>query len=92
VLNVLPKVPLARSARPEVRTPILALPAARAIGELPPEPRALLRRLLLDLSAAAREKAEESRRRRKYVMYSYWMVCAVYARHIAGALRLPGDL
>lgn len=77
----------ARSSRPDVRNPMLALPAARAIAELPPESRLALRILLLDLSRDARRRAEYSWRSSKAPMAVYWKAIAVYARYIAALLK-----
>lgn len=77
-----------RSSRADVRNPILALPAAREIiDEAPPEVRAWLKRLLLELNAQCREKEVEAYRKRKGPMTSYWMAAATYVKHIAHALR-----
>lgn len=78
---------VARSSRAEVRNPVLALPSAWQIHHAGPETRALLRRLLLDLSVDAKDKAERAWRRHKGPMAAYWRSVAVYARHIAAALR-----
>ena len=50
----------ARSARAEVRNPVLALPAFRALQSLLPEQRVLLAALLLDLQSDARDRAARS--------------------------------
>lgn len=75
-----------RSARPEVRNPILSLPAAQLLSTLAPDAREALREILLDLAADARRRAEESWRRHKAPMAVYWKCVAVYARHIANAI------
>lgn len=76
-----------RSTQAHVRNPVLALPAMAALRRLDPVTRALLRRLLLDLQADARARAEVSWQRRKPPMAAYWAAVAVYAGHIARALR-----
>lgn len=48
-----------RSARAEVRNPLLALPAARRIARLPEDQREALAGLLRDLAADAADRAEE---------------------------------
>lgn len=76
---------MSRSARPDVRNPVLALPSAAALMDLPPEARAALRAILADLSADARGRAERAWRSHKGPMATYWKAVAVYARHIARA-------
>lgn len=76
-----------RSAAREVRNPVLALPGARALAALPAEQRAALRALLLDLRADANARAAKSWRTCKAPMAAYWKAVAVYAGHIARALR-----
>jgi len=78
---------LARADRPEIRNPVLALPAAAKLAELEPEARALVRQLMRELSADARQRAEQSWRRHKAPMAAYWKAVAVYARHIGAALN-----
>ena len=77
-----------RSARREVRNPVLALPAARRLVELDPAARAALRAVLLDLKLDARERAGECWRKHKAPMAAYWKAVSVYAGHLA---RLLGD-
>src|SRR3546814_18624299 len=48
-----------RSSRAEVRSPVLALPAARLIRAMPANIRALLAVLLLDLAADARRRSRK---------------------------------
>lgn len=76
-----------RSNRPDVRNPVLALPAAARLRELDADSRAALRAVLLDLRADARERAETCWRRHKAPMTAYWKAVAVYAGHLARALR-----
>jgi hypothetical protein len=76
-----------RSARSDVRNPLLALPSAQAFSTLPPEARQATRALLLDLASAATWRANESWRRHKAPMAAYWKAVAVYARHAARLLR-----
>jgi hypothetical protein len=80
---------MTRAARPEVRNPVLALDAARALADLDPAAREALRALLRDLSADARIRADHAWRTHKGPMAAYWKACAVYARHIA--LAIPKD-
>jgi hypothetical protein len=76
-----------RSARPEVRNPLLELPAARGLQELPPEARTALRALLLDLRKQAQARAEKAWRSHKGPMAVYWRAVGTYAGHIARLLR-----
>lgn len=76
----------ARSNRPEIRNPVLRLPAMTKLRALDPSTRAVFRDLLLDLRTDARAHAEKSWRQRKPPMAAYWAAVAVYAGHIARAL------
>lgn len=78
---------MSRSSRPDVRNPLLTLPAAQSIASLPPEAKAALRNLLLDLSRDARQRAEYSWRSSKAPMAAYWKAVSVYARHTAALLK-----
>lgn len=75
-----------RSAKHDVRNPVLGLPAARAILDLPPEQRRPLGLLLRQLAAEADGKAEEAWRTRKGIMAAYWRAVATYAKHLARAI------
>ena len=77
----------ARSNRPEVRNPVLALNAVRRLQELEDVPRAALGALLAELSIEARDKAEACWRRNKGPMAAYWKAVAVYAKQTARAIR-----
>ena len=77
----------ARHARPEVRNPVLALPAAERLTNLTPTMRNEMRALLLDLRQDAQVRAEDCWRRHKAPMAAYWKAVAVYAGHIARVLR-----
>jgi TRAP-type C4-dicarboxylate transport system substrate-binding protein len=77
----------ARSNQVDVRNPLVALPSAAAMQNLPPEAKAALRQLLKELGADCRERANESWRKHKAPMAAYWKANAVYARHIALLLR-----
>lgn len=76
-----------RSSAPEVRNPVLGLPSAAQLRELPPEARAVLASVLMDIRAEARVKADESWRKSKGPMAAYWKAVATYAGHIARAAR-----
>lgn len=78
-----------RSARAEVRNPLLALPAARRIARLPEDQRVALAGLLRDLAADAAERAEESWRKKKGPMAAYWKAASVYAKHTARVIARP---
>lgn len=79
-----------RSNRPEVRNPVLALPAFAAVAELPADARQALRSLVLNVRDQARAKGDESLRQNKYMMFAYWRVVGVYAGHIARAIGRVG--
>lgn len=76
-----------RSARADVRNPLLALPSAAVIASLPAEAKAALRAVLLDLRTDARARAEQCWRRNKAPMAAYWKAVAVYAGHTARLCR-----
>ena len=76
-----------RSAAPEVRNPLLRLPAAQRLQELPEERRDVLASVLLDLSRDAHARAEVSWKSRKAPMALYWRCVGVYARHFSRLLR-----
>lgn len=78
-----------RSLRPDVRNPLLALPAMAELQALPPKQREAIRALLRDLAADARARAHKAWRTNKAPMAAYWKVVAVYATHTARALREP---
>ena len=77
---------MSRSARADVRNPVLRLVAAKAILRLSPEVREHLRLLLLELGADAAERAQACWRAHKAPMAVYWKAVSVYARHIARAV------
>lgn len=69
------------------RNPLASLPAFRALQQLAPESKALLRGLLYDLRRDAAARAEHSWRRHKGPMAAYWRAVSVYAGHTARGLR-----
>jgi hypothetical protein len=75
-----------RGARLDVRNPVLRLPAAQTILELPAETRRPLGLLLRQLADQANAEAERSRKRNKHMMFAYWKVAAVYIKHVARAV------
>ena len=77
---------IARSARAEVRNPVLALPAMELVAALDPEAWAVLGAILRDVAADARERADKSWRTHKAPMAAYWKAVSVYAKHIARAV------
>lgn len=79
-----------RSLRPDVRNPVLRLPAAQRILMLPEPQRRLLAELLMDLRRDALERADTCWRRHKAPMAVYWKAVGVYAGHIARAIRPVG--
>jgi hypothetical protein len=76
-----------RSSQPEVRNPILGLPAAVRIKKLPQPVREALSDLLKELAVDAQVRADKCWRSHKAPMAAYWKAVAVYARHIARAVR-----
>lgn len=76
-----------RSARAEVRNPVLALPAFKALRALDPPVRALLMALLRDLQRDARVRAQQNWERHKPPVAAYWAALGVWAGHAAKALR-----
>jgi hypothetical protein len=78
---------LSRSNRPDVRNPLTGLPAAADIAALPPAARDALRRLLLEIRADARVRAEKCWRSHKAPMAAYWKAVSVYAGHAARLAR-----
>lgn len=77
----------ARSLRPDIRNPLLALPGLQAVLALPVETRAALCVLLVSIRDAARAKGNKSWKQSKYFMASYWKVVAVYVEHTRRAIR-----
>jgi len=75
-----------RSTRPEIRNPVLMLPAARGIMALPIEQRRPLALLLRQLAADADQRAHDCWRRRKGFVAAYWRVVCTYCKHIARTL------
>ncbi len=76
-----------RSAAAEVRNPLLQLPAAQRLLDLPEESRDVLAAVLLDLSRDAHARAEASWTSRKGPMALYWRSVGVYARHFSRLAR-----
>jgi len=81
---------MTRSTRPEVRNPVLALPAAARLASLDPASREALRAILVDLGKDAHTRAEAAWQARKAPMAAYWRAVGVYAGHIARAKEYVG--
>lgn len=77
---------MSRSLRAIVRNPLLALPAAQQLADLPPEARAALKALLVEIRNDCRARADESWRKHKAPMACYWKAAGVYANHTARLL------
>lgn len=77
----------ARSNKPEVRNPLLALPSAARASDMPPEARAWLLVFLQDVRRDAQQRATKSWQQHKAPQALYWKVVAVYAGHMARVLR-----
>lgn len=81
-------IAVARSSRPDVRNPVLALPGVQATFDaLPGEARAALAVALRSLKRDAQDRADKAWRSHKAPMAAYWKAVAVYAGHFARALR-----
>ena len=78
---------MSRASNPDVRNPVLALPATGRLLALEPGTKAALRAVLLDIQADARVRAEKCWRTHKAPMAVYWKAVGVYAGHIARVLR-----
>lgn len=76
-----------RSNQPDVRNPLLALPSAAAMLTLPPEAKAALKALLIDIRNDCRVRAEECWRKHKAPMAAYWKANGVYANHMQRLLK-----
>lgn len=74
---------MTRSSRAEVRNPVLLLPAAARLQELPPDAAAALEGLLRDIAADAAQRAEACWRKSKAPMAAYWKAVGVYSKHAA---------
>jgi hypothetical protein len=76
-----------RSARPDVRNPLLSLPAAAKLAALPPDARAALAAVLLELRDDCRLRADKCWKTHKAPMAAYWKAVAVYANHTRRILK-----
>jgi uncharacterized membrane protein len=77
---------VARSSRPDVRNPILSLPAALELLALPRAQRLIMKRLLRELKAQCREQERRAYSQRKGPLTAYWMAAGTYAGHVAAVL------
>lgn len=82
--------PAERSARPDVRNPLLGLPSAARAAEMPTPAREWLLLFLQDIRRDAQAKATKSWKSHKAPAAMYWKIVAVYAGHIAKVLRKVG--
>ena len=78
---------MTRSIRADVRNPLLKLPAAQRLAELPPDAQALLKQLLLEIRDDCRVRADECWRKHKAPMAAYWKAAGVYANHTSRLLK-----
>jgi hypothetical protein len=79
---------MGRSSQPEIRNPLLALPAAQELAQLlaaQPELKATFKRLCRELKAQCRDQEANAYARRKGPMVSYWMSTGTWAGHLANA-------
>lgn len=84
---------IGRSARADVRNPALRLPAMQEVLALHPDTPMSRRdwgRILRDFSAQSRIEGLRCLTRNKWMMLAYWMVCSVYAKHLAHAIDPRG--
>jgi hypothetical protein len=82
---------LSRSIRPDIRNPLLALPAMERMREIDPTAKAALLALLIEIRADARERAETCWRKHKAPMALYWKAVSVYVGHIIRFLKAKGE-
>lgn len=76
-----------RSSLAETRNPILRLPAAKKLQNLPPEAREALRLVLLEMRFDCLANADKCWKKHKAPMAAYWKAVGVYAGHISRTLR-----
>jgi len=78
-----------RSNRREVRNPLLGLPSAALIADLPLPAKIALRSMLDDIAKAAAERAQTSWRQNKGPMAAYRKAVSVYAKHLRAMCSHP---
>lgn len=76
-----------RSVRADVRNPLLQLPSIAELQALPADAQVALRKILKDISADARARADKCWRTHKAPMAAYWKAVAVYANHTSRVLK-----
>jgi len=81
-----------RSARADVRNPVLALPGVAALRELDPSTRAAIAGALREIQADARKRADKCWKTHKAPMALYWKAVGVYAGHLARAVARPSTV
>jgi hypothetical protein len=77
-----------RSQRREVRNPILALPSAQRLLDLPGAERQVIYALLKELCEDARGRAQTSWRQNKGPMAAYWKAVGAYANHLKNVAKV----
>jgi hypothetical protein len=82
----MPENPISRSARREVRNPVLALPSAPFVQALPVEIRAPLGDCLRQLAREANAEDRAAWQGAGWRDSGYWSTAAVYAQHLARAI------
>jgi hypothetical protein len=70
-----------RSLRTDIRNPLLRLSCAKQFALLEPSSQKILRTLLSQLAADAKNKAQKSWSANKAPMAAYWKAVSVYAGH-----------
>jgi len=78
---------VSRSTSAIVRNPLLRLPSAQRIADLPPEAREAFQALMQDIRVDARDLAEKCWKKHKAPMAAYWKAVSVYAGHSARLAR-----
>lgn len=76
-----------RSNNPDVRNPILKLKSVALLKSMPPEVRAAISTLLMELRKDCQANADLCWKRHKAPMAAYWKAAAVYSGHIARAIK-----
>lgn len=66
--------------------PLLSLPSAKKLLDLPAKERELIAAVFRDLRFEANEEAERSWKKRKGPMAAYWRAVSTYSRHLAHVL------
>lgn len=69
-----------------VRNPVLGLPSAALLQDLPADAKSALRAVLVGIRDEARVRADKCWKTHKAPMAVYWKCVAVYANHIARAI------